>query len=92
MEDNLQWKRTPNGRRPQNIKSWVSQQPLVGFSSNFKLKPRGPNQNHKYLKGRWPSMEEELKILKVKYLSNNWLDFPQILYLSLGDQTKIKNA
>ena len=35
-------------------------------------------------------MEDELKILKVKYLSNNWSDFPQILNLSSGDQTKIK--
>ena len=46
----------------------------------------------KWLKGRWPSMKEDLKILKVEYLSNHWLDFPQILNLSLGDQTKIKNA
>ena len=37
-------------------------------------------------------MEEDLKILKVEYLSNHWSDFPQILNLSLGDQTKIKNA
>ena len=37
-------------------------------------------------------MEEDLKILKVEYLSNHWLDFPQISNLSLGDQTKIKNA
>ena len=34
-------------------------------------------------------MEEELKILKAEYLSNQWLDFPKILNLSLGDQTKI---
>ena len=37
-------------------------------------------------------MEDDLKILKVEYLSNHWLDFPQILNLSSGDQTKIKNA
>ena len=36
-------------------------------------------------------MEDDLKIWKVKYLSNHWSDFPQILNLSLGDQTKIKN-
>ena len=35
-------------------------------------------------------MEEDLKILKVKYLSIHWSDFPQILNLSLGGQTKIK--
>ena len=37
-------------------------------------------------------MEEDLKILKVEYLSKHWPDSPQILNLSLGDQTKIKNA
>ena len=37
-------------------------------------------------------MEEDLKIFKVKYLSNHWTDFNQILNLSLGDQTKIKDA
>ena len=37
-------------------------------------------------------MEEDLKIVKVEYLSIPWLDLPQILNLSLGDQTKIKNA
>ena len=36
-------------------------------------------------------MEDDLNILKVEYLSNHWSDFPQILNLSLGDQTKIKN-
>ena len=33
-------------------------------------------------------MEEDLKILKVEYLSNHSLDPPQILNLSSGDQTK----
>ena len=28
-------------------------------------------------------MEDDLKILKVEYLTNHWLDFPQILNLSL---------
>ena len=37
-------------------------------------------------------MEEDLKIIKVEYLSNHWLVFAQVLYLSLGDQTKIKNS
>ena len=35
-------------------------------------------------------MEGDLKILKVEYLSNHWLDFTQISNLSPGDQTKIK--
>ena len=37
-------------------------------------------------------MEDDLIILKVEYLSNHWSDFPQILSLSSGDQTKIKNT
>jgi hypothetical protein len=30
MEDNLQWKTNSNGRRPQNMKCGISQQPLIG--------------------------------------------------------------
>jgi hypothetical protein len=37
-------------------------------------------------------VEDDLKILKVEYLSNHWLDLPQILNCSLGDQTKIDNC
>jgi hypothetical protein len=36
-------------------------------------------------------MEADLKISKVEYLSNHWLDLPQILNLSSGDQTKSKH-
>jgi hypothetical protein len=36
-------------------------------------------------------MEDNLKILKVKYLSNHWSDLPQILNFSPVDQTKSKN-
>jgi hypothetical protein len=61
-------KTTYNGRRPQNIKSWISQQPLNGTSSNFKLKFRGPNKMKYCLKWIWPTMEDDLKILKVEYL------------------------
>ena len=42
-------KKTYNGRRPQNIESGISQQPLIGSSSNFTLKLRVPNQNQKIL-------------------------------------------
>jgi hypothetical protein len=35
-------------------------------------------------------MEDDLKMLKVEYLSNHSLDHPQILNLRSGDQTKIK--
>ena len=87
-EDDLNLKTTKNGRRPQNMKRWISQQPLIGFSSNFKLKLRGPNQNEKCLEQRLPPMEDDLKILKVKYLCNHWSDFPQISNLSWGDRTK----
>ena len=38
---------TSNGRRPQNMESWISEQPLIQSSSNLKLKPRRPNQNRK---------------------------------------------
>ena len=50
-------------------------------------------------------MEDDLKILKVEYLStgwsdlssnlylsNDWTDHPQILNLSLDDKTKIDNC
>ena len=37
-----------------------------------------------------PTMEGDLKILKVEYLNNHWSDLPQIPNLGLGDQTKIK--
>ena len=34
-------------------------------------------------------MEEDLKILKVEYISNHWSDLTQIWNLSLGDQNKL---
>ena len=34
----LQMITTSNGRRPQNIKSGITQQPLIGSHSDFKLK------------------------------------------------------
>ena len=40
----LAMKKTSNGRRPQNIHSGISQQPLIGSSLNLKLKLRGPNK------------------------------------------------
>ena len=79
---------TSNGRWPQNMKSGISQQPLVGSYSNFKLKPIGSNQGvQRYqlkmtCSGRWPLMEDDLKILKVEYLSNHWSDLPKISNLS----------
>ena len=60
---------TSNGRRPQNIKSWMSQQPVIGPCSNFKLKLRWPNYivycTNSLIKtnsnGRWPPMEDDLQ-------------------------------
>ena len=37
-------------------------------------------------------MEDDLKILKVEYLSNHQSDLPQISSLEPGDQIKSKNA
>jgi hypothetical protein len=47
LKRRLEMKTTSNGRWPQNIKSWLSHQPLIGSSSNFKLILRGPNQYKK---------------------------------------------
>jgi hypothetical protein len=41
----LEMKMTSNRRQPQNNKSWISQQTLIGSSSNFKSKLMGPKQN-----------------------------------------------
>ena len=37
-------------------------------------------------------MEENLKIFKLEYLSNHRWDHPEILNLSLGNQSKLKVA
>ena len=37
-EDDHAWKMTFNGRQPQNIDCGISQQPMIGSCSNFKLK------------------------------------------------------
>jgi hypothetical protein len=42
-------KTTSDGRQPQNSKRGISQQPMIGSSSNFKLKLRGPKQNKIWL-------------------------------------------
>ena len=39
--------KTYNGRRPQSVKPGISQPPLIGAFSNFKIKLMGPNQNLK---------------------------------------------
>ena len=67
-EDDLQRKTTTNGRRPQNMKSGISQQPLVGPYSNLKLMLIGSNQSLQRYQikmtsnGRRPLTEDDLKI------------------------------
>ena len=73
---------TSNGRRLQNVKSWISATTDRIFS-NFETA----------WKWRRPAMEE----LNIEYLGNHWSDLCTILNLSSGhqrsgDQTKIKTA
>ena len=58
-DDHL-WKMTLIRRKPQNIDSGISQQPLIGSCSNCKLKLMWPNKSEKYTKLRWPLMEDDL--------------------------------
>ena len=59
-KDNLQWKTTSNGRWTLNMKRWISQQALIGSSSNFKHKLMGPHQSQKKFQWTRPSMEYDL--------------------------------
>ena len=45
----IEIKTTSNERRPQIIKSLISQQLLIGSYSNLKLKLRGPNHTKKMI-------------------------------------------
>ena len=65
---------TFNGRWPQSIERWISQQPLIGSLSNF----RGRNQNLKKAEIKMTSNKRRPQIFKVEYLSNHWLDPSQI--------------
>ena len=52
-------------RGPTNIKSKISQRPLIGPYSTFELKPRGPERGKIAVnKDDLPQMENNLKILK----------------------------
>ena len=72
----FEMKMTSNGRRPQIIKCWISQRPLIWSSSNSKLRP--------------PPMEDDLKLLKVEYLNNHRLYLPWILNLSRGGHRRAR--
>ena len=45
---------------------------------------------YKSFKSREPPIEDDLKILKVEYFSNQSSDLPQIFNLIFGDQTKME--
>ena len=87
-------RRPPSDRPVLNFNPCFSQQPLVRSSSNLKLKHIGLNQRIQRCQmkitsnGRWPKMEDDLKIWKVEYLSDHWSDLTQIWNLSLQDLTR----
>ena len=64
-------------------------QALVGSSQTFKLKLLWPNQTLHMIQMKTTSTGRQPQILKLKYLCNHWLDLPQILNLSLYDQTRL---
>ena len=77
-----------------NVKKWISHQSLIGSSSNFRFKLRGPNKNKnvvmkKTSNERQPPIEDDLKYWKLNILATTDQIF---LKLSSGDQTKIKNC
>ena len=92
-EDDLLMKTTSNGSWPQNMGNWISQQSLIGSSSNKLIGPKLKNVSMKTtFNGRWPLMGDDLKIWKFEYLSSHWLDLPQIWNISSKDQTKVKKG
>ena len=95
-----QMKTTSSGRRPQNMESGISQQPLVRSYSNLKLELIWSNQSVQRYQmkmtsnGRWPPADDDLKIWQVEYLSNHWSDLTQIWNWSYGiksECTKVLN-
>ena len=94
-QDDLNQKTTSNGRQPQNLKSGISQQPLVGSYSNSNLKLIGSTQIvHRYQikmtsNVKQPPTEDDLKIWKVEYLSIHWSDLTQIWNCSYWDQIRL---
>ena len=64
----------------------ISQQPLIGSYSDFKLQLIWTTIS-KSFKWRRPPIEDDLNLLKVEYLNNLFLDHTQILNLSLNVQT-----
>ena len=97
MEDDLQWKRTSNGRLP--LKSKVKY--LNNYWSDLpQILDLGLCDQNKLYKLTRPPMEDDLQWKmtskgrlpqksKMKYLSNYWSDLPQNLNSGLCDQTKL---
>ena len=57
-------------------------------SSNGRWPPMEDNLQWKMTShGGRPPIEDDLKLLKVEYFSNHWLDYTQMLNLSWDDQT-----
>jgi hypothetical protein len=62
---------TSNGRWPQNIKSQIFQQPPIGSYSILNLSLDEQTILFKFIKWRRPLMEDDHKILKLRFLSNH---------------------
>jgi hypothetical protein len=58
-------KMTFTGRQPQNIKTGISQQPLIGSSLNFKFKALGPDQNGKFIEMKMTSNGRRPQNIKI---------------------------
>ena len=82
-EDNLQCKTTSNGRWLQNMKIWISQQPLIGSSSNFKNTLMRSNQSQKRFRWSQAPMEDDLQMK----ITSKWI----FLNISASTQSCIIN-
>ena len=79
-EDDNKWKMTS--------KYWMwNISATTGLYSNFKLKLKWLQNSLQILKMKMTFMEDDLKISKVEYLSNNLLDPSKNVNLILDDQT-----
>ena len=79
MEDELQWKTTSKYYNL-NISATTDQIFLKFKALAQEAKPKAKNNELKL-----SPVEDDLKILKIDYLSNHWSDLPQILSLSSED-------
>ena len=80
-EDNLQWKMTTQYWK------WNLSKHLLDHTQISNLSFDDQTIFYKSFKGGRSPMEDDIKILKVEYISNHLLDPTQIFNLSLDDQT-----